>query len=127
MVESKTKNKIQQLIRKGDIDDQTRLVLINAIYLNASWKTEFPTKNTRTAPFYNKDQTYNCEFMHTKGEYKLYEDDKVQVIDIPYASDLSSMIILLPKEGESIADFLNDMNAEKLADISAGMEVKELN
>lgn len=125
-VESKTKNKIQQLIRKGDIDDQTRLVLINAIYFNAEWKTAFPVKNTETAPFYNGENKYKCEFMRTKGEFMLYEDDNIQVIEIPYASDLSSMIIILPKQDKELNNVLGSLGEEMITRIDSKMEKQEL-
>ena len=41
MVAGETENKIQNLLPEGSVDASTRLVLTNAVYLNAAWKTPF--------------------------------------------------------------------------------------
>ncbi len=46
-----TKGRIPSILNKGDLDNLTRLVLVNAIYLKAAWADEFDPKETADRPF----------------------------------------------------------------------------
>ncbi|MEO8702286.1 MAG: serpin family protein [Kofleriaceae bacterium] len=50
-VEQQTKDKIKNLLVKGTLDDSTRLVLVNAIYLKAQWATAFEKAMTKPDKF----------------------------------------------------------------------------
>jgi len=56
-VSDQTNKRIRQLLRSGDVDTLTRLVLVNAIYLKAAWElgTEFNQQETKPAPFTRLD------------------------------------------------------------------------
>lgn len=58
-VEKKTKNKIKDLISDGVLDELVRMVLVNAVYFKADWKTYvFPN-------VYNNHKLahYSCSFI----------------------------------------------------------------
>ncbi len=122
-VERETEYKIKSLIHKNDIDDKTRLILVNAIYFKAKWKNAF--SEIHAAAFYNGKNTYKCEFMNVKGEFNFYENNDFQVVEIPYASNLSSMIILLPK-GKDLESIIQGLNTEILETISTNMKKQEM-
>jgi serine protease inhibitor len=48
-VEKKTHAKIKDLV--GDFSDDTRLVLVNAIYFKGDWKNQFKKMSTREGKF----------------------------------------------------------------------------
>jgi serpin B len=50
-VSDQTKKRIPALVPEGSLDELTRLVLINAIYLKANWATEFSKDATEPKPF----------------------------------------------------------------------------
>jgi serpin B len=50
-VEQQTKDKIKNLLGKGTLDEKTRLVLVNAIYLKAQWVTPFEKTLTKPDKF----------------------------------------------------------------------------
>ena len=50
-VESKTNDKIKELITEGILDDLTKLVLVNAIYFKGNWAQQFDPKRTRQSGF----------------------------------------------------------------------------
>ena len=54
-VSSKTKKRIPELIPEGMLDDLTRFVLVNAIYLKAEWASDFWEGETKPAPFTRPD------------------------------------------------------------------------
>src|SRR5205807_2578303 len=51
-VEEETRQRIRNLISERALDEYTRLVLVNAIYLKAPWAQEFPTDSTTRLPFH---------------------------------------------------------------------------
>jgi serpin B len=104
-VEQKTNNKIKDLIQPLMLDPFTRLVLVNAIYFNGKWKYWFPKDSTRKAAFYKSDgNTPNADMMRKTTQYKYYEDDFLQSIEIPYTGDKVSLVVFLPKDRGGIDD-----------------------
>ena len=59
-VSKQTEDKIKNLIAPGTLNDLTRLVLVNAIYFKANWKSEFCAYNTThdTCTFKVFDERY---------------------------------------------------------------------
>ena len=106
-----TNGKINKLIDK--IDPEAALILINAIYFKGTWKEKFDEHNTKNKTFLNYDKTsVLTEVMyHEYYENLYYEDEKVQMISLPYISNKLSfqMIIILPnlKKYSSPLDYIN--------------------
>ena len=74
-VSDQTKKRIPELIPTGALDDLTRFVLVNAIYLKANWAREFNADSTRQDAFTRLDGSrVEVPTMRVDGEQ-----------DIPYA------------------------------------------
>src|SRR6185312_3935029 len=56
-VEDRTEDKIKDLLGKGSITPDTKLVLTNAVYFNASWSTPFDAASTKADTFTRVDGT----------------------------------------------------------------------
>src|SRR5262249_39189382 len=67
-VSDKTREKINQLVGRGDITD-ARLVLTNAIYFKGRWENEFRQADTRDDAWYGPGGTSKVPTMHRTGEY----------------------------------------------------------
>uniref|UniRef100_A0A671DMW5 Serpin domain-containing protein n=1 Tax=Rhinolophus ferrumequinum TaxID=59479 RepID=A0A671DMW5_RHIFE len=61
-VSKKTEGKIQDLLPVNSINEQTRLVLVNAIYFKGRWAEEFDKTRTREMPF-QINQVGEAEFL----------------------------------------------------------------
>jgi serine protease inhibitor len=113
--EEKTERKIRELIPPGVIDELTRLVLTNAIYFKGSWASQFDPALTRDAPFsVAADRQVQVPMMHKKAEFGYREFDGLQVLELPYAGDDLSMVVLLPGEIEGLADVEARLTQENL-------------
>ncbi len=51
----RTKGRIPEVLQPGDITDQTRIALANAIYLKAGWTYPFDPNSTRSLSFTRAD------------------------------------------------------------------------
>ena len=52
--------------------------------------------------------------MEVSEVYNYYEDQDLQIVELPYTKDSMSAIILLPNKDKNINDFISELNDEKL-------------
>lgn len=104
-VESKTNNKIKDLISPDILDGLTRAVLVNAIYFKGFWKNQFKKELTQKAPFYTDEKnSVEVDMMHINENF-LYgeiEELNADAIELPYNNSDISMLIILPKKRDGL-------------------------
>lgn len=123
-VEQKTNEKIKDLIEASDLNDDTRLVLVNAIYFKGKWAEPFDVKDTTTEKFYLNDQdTIDVQMMHIskKFYYKNDENLDAKVLELPYSNKDVSMIIILPNKKNGIAELEQKLASVDLTKITENM------
>jgi serpin B len=114
-VEQKTNNRIQKLIKPSMINALTRLVLTNAIYFKGNWVSQFEESSTQDTLFYiTPDTTVSVPLMHQNHEFKYWKNDTLQILELPYAGDDLSMLILLPRKVDGLANLENLLTMENL-------------
>lgn len=99
-IADKTAHKISTLLKPGMLNAQTQWVLTNAMYFKGKWQLPFRPEETKPLSFLNKGQAINIPTMHQKTRLNYFENDKAQMIELPYQTSESSlelsMVILLP-------------------------------
>lgn len=105
-VKEKTNNKILNFFPKQSLSSSNRMVLVNACYFNCEWANAFPVKSIRKEQFFpfNKKESVNINFMNITERYKYYEDEKFQVLEIPYKDTKMSFVIFLPLSIDSLGN-----------------------
>ena len=99
-VAAQTNDRITDLIPQGAIDALTRLVLVNAVYLDATWALPFSPDATFDAPFTLLDGTQvTVPTMHQSISTLYGEGDGWRAIDLPYTGDELSLLIVVPDDG----------------------------
>jgi serpin B len=99
-VEDQTEGRIEDLIRRGLINELTRLVLTNAIYFNAAWSEPFDPERTEDGQFHLLDGgEATVSMMRHTTSYGYAEGPGFQAVELPYDGRELSMVILLPAEG----------------------------
>jgi len=117
-VEEQTNRRIQNLIPQGGVSPDTRLVLTNAIWFKANWASQFPQINTANGPFTNRDgSSSSVPFMRQTFTVPYAQVDGCQAVDIPYAGDNLSMLVIMPDPG-SFDAFLSALTPTVLGDIT---------
>lgn len=99
-VEAQTNNKIKDLMSPNDFSNDTRLVLVNAIYFLCNWKLPFDPKETRKETFYNSGFfAVNVDMMNTYNDfkYKNLPEWNATAIQLPYKNSDIAMLFILPK------------------------------
>ena len=99
-VSEQTKEKIPELFPANSISSSTKLVLTNAIYLNAPWKTTFDTARTFEMNFTLADGSTTTIDMMTQDEVDIgvSEQEGFLVAQIPYKGDELVLTVVLPDD-----------------------------
>jgi len=126
-VEEKTENKIQNLIPPGMLDISTFLVLVNAIYFKGNWASQFDQRLTHDAPFrVTPDEQVQVPMMTQKHEFRYGEDDGLQILELPYAGDDLSMVVLLPREIDGLTELEERLTVENLGRWTKNLRQREV-
>jgi len=116
-VERQTEQKIKDLIQPGVLDALSRLVLINAIYFKGLWDSPFDADTTREMAFQVfSDERVMVPMMHQTHELGYLENDRLQVLELPYQSNAVSMMVLLPKMVDGLADLESTLTIDHLSE-----------
>lgn len=114
-VDERTNGHIPNLLSRRAITSNTRLVLTNAIYYRARWKHPFDPEQTEDRPFTALDgTTTDVPMMHREAKYEYSRIEDHQLVEIPYANRRTSMVIILPAEGE-FGSFVDRFTVDRLA------------
>jgi serpin B len=123
-VADKTEQRIKELLAQGTVDEMTRLVLVNAIYLKAAWLTPFDKDLTQPFPFHRADgTTVAVPMMHTGGELAYAKGSGWQAVALPYVGQQLSMLVIVP---DNLATFEAGFSAATLASITDGLATREV-
>jgi serpin B len=126
-VEEKTNEKIKELIPPDGVERETVLVLTNAIYFKGDWKFKFKRKDTEQADFFiSKEDKIKVDMMHIKEKFKYYADEKMQAVELPYKSNETSMLVLLPNETESLKEIEDTLTAESLSNLLSKITTEKI-
>ena len=106
-VDDNTKGLIPEIIKEGTDMRLWKLVALNAIYLNGSFETPFPTSQTSQQSFYT-DITRNtamadCHMMHEIEYYYYYDDANYQYVKVELSDYNAGLFIIfaLPKSTDT--------------------------
>ena len=114
-VAEETQEKIQQLIREGDIDALTVLVLVNAIYFKGKWASQFDPARTSEADFTCLDgRKHPVQMMHQIGEFGYAVLDDLQMLLMPYVGERMSMVFFLPRTPQALKMWEAQLSPENL-------------
>jgi serpin B len=121
-VEKETHDKIKDLIKPGMLTVDTRLVLTNAIYFKGDWVSQFKKDRTKEEPFFLAGgKEVKAKLMHQTGTFNYADMQTFQALELPYVGKELSMIVLLPKKADGLAEMEKELNADKLNAVLARM------
>jgi serpin B len=104
-VEQQTRDKIKNLIPFGGVDVDTRLVVVNALYLKAPWNIPFDKSATALRPFRSGSNTVrDVPTMQRTGSLGYAKEDGMSVVSLDYIGGGLQFLVVLPDESESLAN-----------------------
>jgi serpin B len=117
-VEERTNHKIKNLLGSNDVSKNTDLILTNAIYFKGSWGAPFNKLATQGEDFTTDGKSVRVPMMRQTGQFGYLDDaeDGLQALSLPYAGNTLSMVVLLPKKVDDLADLEASLSSSKLQD-----------
>lgn len=111
-----TKDKIQNLLPEGGVNEATKLVLVNAIYFKAKWADAFEQHMTAKASFAGGTAKKEVDMMRRVDHLKLgvAKDAKLRTLELPYEGGDYSMVVVLPDDAKGLAAVEKALTADAL-------------
>lgn len=108
-IESKTNRLIKNMVDK--LNDNTVMLLINAIYFKGKWKSEFDAENTEQGSFYKPDGiTSAVPMMKQSSDFKIFNGEGFILAEFPYGQGNFVMDVILPDEHNGVNNVLPLIN-----------------
>lgn len=154
-VEEQTRERIKELIPAGTLSQDTRLVLVNAIYFKGDWSVPFETDRTQELDFTRADgksvkhpimQGRNLEVAsyaafngdgsffktparvnrgETSGSYP--DREGFAMLALPYRGGALSMLVIAPNDPGNLAAIEDKLNAASVAAWIDRLEARDVN
>lgn len=122
-----TQQRIKELLKPGDVDPATVLVLTNAIYFKGQWERRFDPQQTRDEAFHvDPGRPVDVPMMHQSDTFRWAGHDVLDVLELPYAGDRWAMVILLPKRVDGLAAVEAALNPVSLERWLTGLREESL-
>jgi serpin B len=123
-VDDRTEHRIPELLQQGVLDDLTRLVLVNAIYLKAAWVSPFNEALTAPAPFTRLDGSrLDVPTMHVVAELPYAVGDGWQAVELQYVGRSLAMMIIVPAD---LATFQATLDDGRFAEIVGALTERQV-
>jgi len=115
-VDGETEHRIPELLVPGVLTTDTRLTLVNAIYLKAPWLTPFPADSTTAGAFKRADGSIvDVPLMQATAAMRYAAGTGWQAVEIPYIGESLAMTVIVP---DDLATFEQALTADGLAAIT---------
>ncbi|CAG4937186.1 unnamed protein product [Colias eurytheme] len=104
-IASRTNNLVKDLVSSSLLNQNTRLVLANAIYFKGDWKIPFHAKKTKLKDFYvNENITVSVNMMNqiNKFNYGNLDSINAKVLQLFYKNTNVSFVAVLPNEEQDV-------------------------
>lgn len=108
----KTGGAIPKII--DELDPETVMALMNAVYFNAKWTEKFDKDDTKDETFIKEDGSkVSLPMMHRKARAIYGSNDLYSALCLPFGSgSVWQMYILLPNNGKTVNDVIHNLSDE---------------
>lgn len=91
------------------VDNRTRFIVANANYFDGKWSNPFNAAESKVLPFYGLDgKQRNVTTMCNTIEVNYYQDDSLQMAELPYGQGYYSMMVVMPKKSKYLNDVIEN-------------------
>jgi serpin B len=125
-VSEQTRAKIPELFQNGDIETDTRLTLVNAVYFKGLWANPFQPELTMPAPFATSGGSVEADFLRGEKRVLYAEDEDLQAVLIPYKGEKAGFLAILPKDPAGLVALESHFDAERLQALTRSMKAQEV-
>lgn len=100
-IDLKTNGLIKNMV--DNLNENTVMLLINAIYFKGKWNSQFDKSNTLIQTFYKSaGNTSEVPMMKQKADFKAYTGDGFKIAEFPYGQGNFVMDVILPDGNDGL-------------------------
>ena len=116
-VKQRTNGRIEKIL--DQLDPALAVLLLNAIYFQAEWTTQFDPKRTSPGSFRRSDGTHvDVPLMRMQDEEFAYvETARYRAAELPYGGGAYGMVVVVPEYRHSVGDIVASLNADAWNDL----------
>jgi len=123
-VAEQTEGKIPELIPEGALDTLTRLVLVNAVYLDATWAYQFDKAFTAPGRFTTlAGNTVDTPMMRQSASFPYAEGPSWKAVELPYLREELSLLLVVPDSGK-FAEIEQQLAQGLISEAAAGLSAE---
>ncbi|MBN1980896.1 MAG: serpin family protein [Chitinivibrionales bacterium] len=105
----------------------SRLILASAFYYKSNWKGRFERENTRRKPFYTKvGDSLLVPMMHRISPANYFENNELQIAELPLAIEGVSMLFVLPKRVDGLGSIETKITFSEINDMIRKMSIRDV-
>jgi serpin B len=125
-VEEHTSGLIDSIVE--ELDPALVMLLVNAIYFDGAWTSQFDPSDTRAQPFTREDDsTVQVPMMSMDAvEVRRGYGADYSAVELPYGGGAFSMVIVLPREHTTAREWLAGLDADGWLALVEGLSPGEL-
>ena len=106
-INEQTDGLLEDYVSGVEMTPETVLALVATVNYSGKWESKFLKETNKQAPFHTPDGDVQCEFMNTADDTDYYWGEKFSSVALDL-EDNGQMRFILPDEGVSIEELLND-------------------
>lgn len=126
-VAQRTNELIKELLKRGDIDGLTVLVLTNAIYFKADWHAQFDPKDTKPGVFHAVGgERPGVPMMSQTARLPYAEFDGGQALELPYVGNRLRMLLLLPRKADGLTALEKRLSPALVAKVAGALGTRKV-
>jgi len=113
-IEANTNGLIKEMI--NELEDNTVMLLINAIYFKGKWRSEFDASKTVQETFYKTGSSQvEVPMMKQKNDFMVYEGNGFVVAEFPYGQGNFVINVILPNDQSGLVSIASQVDNESFA------------
>ncbi len=118
-VEQQTSRRIRNLVPPDGLTRETRLVLVNAIYMKAPWAEPFPETATQKQPFHlGRNSTVAVPMMLRQARFGYTKESGFTAVTIPYVHPDIQFLVILPDDLDGVRTVEEKLTPEMLTSLA---------
>ncbi|MFT3867054.1 MAG: serpin family protein [Nibricoccus sp.] len=124
-VAQQTHERIRNVIPPRGLDSQTRLTLVNAVWLKAPWAHEFSEYGTKTETFFVDGKLEaKVPTMQAQRHFGFMRGEGFSAVTIRYVGEELQLLVLLPNKNTSVTSVEKILTPQILADCAKAAETE---
>jgi serine protease inhibitor len=108
LVEEKTRGRIRGLANRENVNELTKLIILNCVYFKRDWAHPLKTDTWTKLRFVNADgTTIELSPLTHQTYYRYYEDPLFDLVELPYKDSTVCCYLFVPTARGSVFEILN--------------------